>query len=61
MWLAICSEKACQWEYEATSQDLAEDYFLRHVLESGHLGAVVELPLPDHDREAEVARRKKAA
>ncbi len=61
MWLAVCSEKGCQWEYEADSQTLAEDYFLRHVMESGHLGAVVELPLADYDREAEMDRRKKAA
>jgi hypothetical protein len=58
MWLAVCSDKNCQWEYHAASRALAQHIFERHVLESDHRGAVVEL---EAEREAEVDRLNRAA
>ncbi len=50
MWLAACSEQACQWRRVTASLPLAEFHFRRHILETGHHGAVVAVPAPEGER-----------
>jgi hypothetical protein len=61
MWLAVCSDPQCQWDHVTNSPTLATAHLQWHILESNHRGAVVEIPAPDPQRAAEVARRQKRA
>ncbi len=54
MWLAACSEQACQWRVLTASLPLAEFHFRRHVLETGHQGIVVAVPILESERSTEL-------
>ncbi len=58
MWLAVCSEKHCRWEHSSAYRRFAEAHWQWHVLESGHHGAVVDIPAMDAQRLADVAREQ---
>ncbi len=44
MWLAVCSEKHCEWEHHADSRMLAEAHLHWHVFKTEHRAVVVLLP-----------------
>ncbi len=50
MWLAVCSNKRCQWERSAESRVSAVTHLAWHVRQPGHRGAVVEIPDPEIKR-----------
>ncbi len=50
MWLAVCAEKCCRWEHTSVYRRFVEAHWQWHVLETGHHGAVVDIPPtePEH-------------
>ncbi len=58
MWLAVCSRKQCQWDREAVTRAKAETDMGWHSLQTGHRGAVVDIPEPDLQRKVHLMRLK---
>ncbi len=47
MWLAVCSDNDCGWEHASVYRRYVEAHWQWHVLETGHHGAVVDIPSRD--------------
>ncbi len=61
MWLAVCADQQCQWEREGLARESAETHMLWHTHETGHRGAVVDVPEPDVERRLELRRHEQQA
>ncbi len=50
MWLAVCADTHCRWEHTSPDRRFVEAHWQWHVLETGHHGAIVDVPPMDPER-----------